>query len=47
MPRTKKLNREKIKVKIKTSDQASKYSFSTYLNADNSKIYISDSIHSI
>ena len=53
MPRTKKPNRGAVGagggVKIKTSEprQPSKYSFSTYLNADSSKIYISDSIHSV
>lgn len=49
MPRTKKPNREKNKSKNKNlwQSQASKYSFSTFLNAANSKICFSDSIHSV
>lgn len=48
MLRTKKPNQEKIKVKIKTSDQTKplNITFPLTSTADNSKIYISDSIHS-
>ena len=42
-----KSGKNKSKNKNLWPSQASKYSFSTYLNADNSKIYIPDSIHSI
>lgn len=49
MLRTKKPNQEKNESKNKTSGQAKplNIAFFTYLNTDNSKIYIPDSIHSI